>query len=1173
MGEINKYTTQEVLNKVYTDDSDNTISLQAQTTKETLNAVLNSGENSLNVSLAGSNTITGDVTISGDLSVTGSSSITVNEVIQGTSTIDVNSTEALLVRKDGDSGDILTIDTTNSLMKLGKNGGTPAGLNIYGATNGNPLLIYEDTDNSLVLNFYLDSSDNSGLALYANAASQKVNLGTTASSPTYFTGGSVGIGTATPQSFDSEANNLVVGDGSGDNGITIFTGSSAGDYGSIFFGDGTGTPKQGQIRYEQNNEVMSFYTNTTERMRIDLNGNIGFGGLTPTSYYTDYDNLVLGATSGSTGMTIVSGGSNNGTVAFADGTSSNARYRGEVGFSHNNEFLFLNTAGSYRMVISAEASYMGMVGIGVTDPNSMLMVGSATGGDVSVASTDTTLEIGDTLGSFMFKGKDDGGDHSYGIGAKIVAKCTEDWNENTSEGTKLEFYTTANGANTNGNPVMVIGQDGNVGIGDTSPDNKLSIYGGDKQIRMGTSDANHVVIGRNSSTGNFEMARTCTNAAEEVFFRAAEHEAGALTFFTSEVARFIIDANSRISLGNNDSSGATSNTIFGRLAGNAIDNGAIDNVLIGNEAGNDITTGDYNIALGANALEKETVGRGSIAIGAVALGLQNTASEGSANNIGIGLNAGVYNVTGTNNTLIGTNVAGGAGSANSHSYNTAVGSSALLAVTTGGSNVSVGALCLEALTTGAENTAIGAGAMREATTGYDNVAIGREAMGLGITTGFDNVAVGKGSGYDLTSGQFNTLIGRASGAELTTGWNSVMIGYATGDATVDSHKHTLVGAGACGNGDLTTDGAVAVGYTALADLTVGTCVGVGFEAGKANAGGGNNTFLGYKSGHTGTVDVVGGHSNTFVGAETRGSNASAINQTVIGKGAHGQGNNTVTLGNVDVTAVYMAQDSGATIYASNGVFVDDTSFITVRDSSAYSAGTGGGISFQGLDSAENLKQFGTIQGYSIGNNNGGVAIYTRDGGSNNLAVVIDNNRAVKPGADSAYDLGTSSLTWRTLYAENIKFPATQVASADANTLDDYEEGVFEVAVTGGTSGSWSTSSSGGYLSYVKIGKLCHVSGYIEVDTDNSASGIVKITLPFTSAVGLTEASDLQWGSASVADGGSTLNAVTSGAYIPENQAHFHLYYVADAGAYTYYSDSNLDDTWIARVGFTYRTNN
>ncbi len=573
--------------------------------------------------------------------------------------------------------------------------------------------------------------------------------------------GTVGVGTATPSSFDSEANNLVVGDGSGDNGITIFTGSSAGDYGSIFFGDATGTPKQGQIRYEQNNEVMSFYTNTTERMIIDLNGNVGIG-VTPSDYFADYDNLVLGATSGSTGMTIVSGGSNNGTVAFADGTSGNAQYRGEFGFSHNNEFLFLNTAGSYRMVISAEASYMGMVGIGLTDPNSMLMVGSATGGDVSVASTDTTLVADDTLGSFMFKGKDDGGDHSYGIGAKIVAKCTEAWNEGTSEGTKLEFHSTADGANSN-------------------------------------------------------------------------------------TLNMVLDGNSRISLSNNDS--GTSNTIFGKNTAVSLDAGS-----------------NYN-------------------------------------------------------TFIGENVADA--SLDDASYNIGIGYNALTDLTTADSTVAIGALCLENITTGAENTAVGTSAMRNSTTGNNNTALGRQAMGSGITTGTDNTAVGINSGLAITSSQFNTLIGSNSGSSITTGWNSVMIGYATGDATVDSHKHTLVGAGACGNGDLTTDGAVAVGYTALADLTVGTCVGVGFEAGKDNSSGGNNVFLGYKAGHSGSGDVTDGQANVIIGSEATANASGAINRIAIGRTATAVADNSVTLGNASVTAVYMAQDGDAVMYADASINSSD----------------------------------------------------------------------------------------------------------------------------------------------------------------------------------------------------------------------------------------------------------
>jgi hypothetical protein len=91
--------------------------------------------------------------------------------------------------------------------------------------------------------------------------------------------GSVGIGNTTMSSFNSEANNLVVGTGSGDEGITIYTGSSAGHHGSIFFADGTdvNAQKRGQIRYEHNTEIMSFFTNTLERMRINSSGNVGIG--------------------------------------------------------------------------------------------------------------------------------------------------------------------------------------------------------------------------------------------------------------------------------------------------------------------------------------------------------------------------------------------------------------------------------------------------------------------------------------------------------------------------------------------------------------------------------------------------------------------------------------------------------------------------------------------------------------------------------------------------------------------------------------------------------------------------------------------------------------------------------------------------------------------------------
>ena len=65
-------------------------------------------------------TIDGDLTISGDLTVSGGGSLSFDEIIEGTSVIDVTDTEAFLVRKNGDGGDVFIVDTTNSRVGINK---------------------------------------------------------------------------------------------------------------------------------------------------------------------------------------------------------------------------------------------------------------------------------------------------------------------------------------------------------------------------------------------------------------------------------------------------------------------------------------------------------------------------------------------------------------------------------------------------------------------------------------------------------------------------------------------------------------------------------------------------------------------------------------------------------------------------------------------------------------------------------------------------------------------------------------------------------------------------------------------------------------------------------------------------------------------------------------------
>jgi hypothetical protein len=81
----------------------------------------------------------------------------------------------------------------------------------------------------------------------------------------------------------------------------------------------------------------------------------------------------------------------------------------------------------------------------------------------------------------------------------------------------------------------------------------------------------------------------------------------------------------------------------------------------------------------------------------------------------------------------------------------------------------------------------------------------------------------------------------------------------------------------------------------------------------------------------------------------------------------------------------------------------------------------------------------------------------------------------------------------------ITFPATQSASSDANTLDDYEEGTWTPVVAGSTTaGSIAYSYQYGY--YTKIGRLVYV--YFDVDVSSfsgGAGGLTITSFPFPAA--------------------------------------------------------------------------
>lgn len=99
--------------------------------------------------------------------------------------------------------------------------------------------------------------------------------------------------------------------------------------------------------------------------------------------------------------------------------------------------------------------------------------------------------------------------------------------------------------------------------------------------------------------------------------------------------------------------------------------------------------------------------------------------------------------------------------------------------------------------------------------------------------------------------------------------------------------------------------------------------------------------------------------------------------------------------------------------------------------------------------------------------------------------------------------GTVTITGQDALAQDLQsygqyvFPATQNASSNANTLDDYEEGSWTPVISDGTNNATTNAQEG---DYTKIGNRVFFSGKILISSLGSVSGDIRVTgLPFTSS--------------------------------------------------------------------------
>jgi hypothetical protein len=262
------------------------------------------------------------------------------------------------------------------------------------------------------------------------------------------------------------------------------------------------------------------------------------------------------------------------------------------------------------------------------------------------------------------------------------------------------------------------------------------------------------------------------------------------------------------------------------------------NVCIGMYAGTALTTGQYNTFVGSDIGNSNTctTGQNNITLGKAALTSSATVSnEITLGNTAItkfripGINFVIKDTTATDNYVLTVDSSGEAGwevggatDINGLSdgksvdvYSLGLGSNALATATaTVKLNTAVGSAALYAVTTGSEETALGYAAGRFLTTGVRNTLIGTEA-GYRGTTAAGNTYVGSSAGYGSAAsaptgncntavgqyslfaiagaGAYNTAVGCDSGRAVTTGSNNTFFGYDAGDALTTGSNNTIIG--------------------------------------------------------------------------------------------------------------------------------------------------------------------------------------------------------------------------------------------------------------------------------------------------------------------------------------------------------------------------------------------
>jgi len=534
-----------------------------------------------------------------------------------------------------------------------------------------------------------------------------------------------------------------------------------------------------------------------------------------------------------------------------------------------------------------------------------------------------------------------------------------------------------------------------------------------------------------------------------------------------------------------------------------------DSVYIGQNAGNG-TGGDYNVVLGAYALDASTGNHSTVAIGFEAGSAMTSTAN---NNIYIGTQCAGLRTQGSYTTAIGSLAMANAGAGDfcvAIGYQAAryltmsqsvfigsyAGSSASGAGVTFSTGVGYGAL--QDVTTGDFNTCIGALAGQNFTTSLYNTAVGYNASGGASMTAsiLYTTSLGHNAGQN-SYGRYSISIGAESMADAS-GWGNIGIGYRAGNG-INANQYSVAIGYDCGVTEMGED-CVAIGRSCMSNTVAGADDNVAVGAYAGNATGANCVSIGYQSAYQSNSTTV---SCTAVGYQagylTRGTGA--VN---IGYQAGYRNNNT---GDYNIGIGYQAHYGGA-------------SFNTATNNIA--------IGYRALyvnDTGDNNIMIGYQAGDSLRGANGLIGIGYQALQAVQDATEVEACTAI--GYQSMYS-GNSSLTnsfyrYNTAVGYQTLYSLTNTGSEQANDNNSAFGYQAMQNATGGTGGTKQNTAIGSLtLQASATFDDCTAVGYNALN-DNTGS--------YNTAVGSLAADALTTGQYNTAVGYQAMSTgVTTGSY-------------------------------------------